>query len=87
MRHLNNKKSDHFVSYRTHRGPLVARVDLLPGESGPLMPSHHGEHGLDRVAASHTEGQSTDDLLPLIAITGRAIELLVRFVSVDFPLA
>jgi hypothetical protein len=43
MRHLNNKKKpDHFVSYRTHRGPLVARVDLLAGGNGPLMPSHHG---------------------------------------------
>jgi hypothetical protein len=29
--------------------------------ASPLMPPHHGEHAVDRVAASHAEGQSADD--------------------------
>jgi hypothetical protein len=27
------------------------------------MPSHHGEHVVDRIPASHAEGQSADDLV------------------------
>jgi hypothetical protein len=55
VRHLNGKKKpDHLASCQVRRGPFVARLDLLAGGGGPLLPSHHHEHAVDRVAASRS---------------------------------